>query len=354
MTPSTVIFTTASASTSSQAASCTTAVPGRYGNVPADACNSFYNYNPQFAPAVATAVIYGLLTTVHLILAIAFKTRYAWVVIMAGIWETTAFILHALGVHDQQNAAFADGWDILFLLAPLWINAFAYMSLARTVYCYQPDHKVWRVPAVGMSKYFVWADVVTFIVQAVGGIMATPTASPSIVQDGINIYMAGLGCQEFCLLVFLSLMIVFHRDCLARERDGALTKTPGFLHGWRGMLYTLYLVLGLISFRLFYRIAEFAGGVTPSNPVPFHEAFSYAMDALPMAICLLVLAIRHPGHLLTGPNANLPRRSRKEKKAAKAAKKQSKAQARAERKLGLGSGRAHVELQQIQSGEPPV
>jgi hypothetical protein len=53
--------------------SCSTAIPGKYGYVPEDACNSYYNYNPQYPPAIAVAVIFGILTTVHVILAIRFK-----------------------------------------------------------------------------------------------------------------------------------------------------------------------------------------------------------------------------------------------------------------------------------------
>ncbi|CAK7235066.1 hypothetical protein SBRCBS47491_009163 [Sporothrix bragantina] len=335
---------TAPSATASSTASCVTAVPGKYGNVPIDACNSQYNFNPTFAPAVAFSVIYALLTVVHVAQAFIYKKRYTWVIIMAALWETIAFVLHALGAHDQQNSGYATGWTLLFLLAPLWINGFVYMTFARTVYCYKPDHKVWKIAAVGMSKYFVWADVVTFIIQAVGGVMVVPGASANVIKIGIDVYMAGLGLQEFFILIFLSLMIVFNRDCLALERDGFMTRQNGFLHGWRGMLYTLYLVLGLISFRLFYRIAEFGGGVKPSNPVPFHEAYGYAMDALPMAICLLLLAVMHPGRLLTGPDADLPHMSRKEKKAAKQAKKQEKAQLKAQRNQ-LATGKSHVEME---------
>lgn len=354
---STVASSSPSSTSSSSAASCTTAVPGKYGYVPEDACNALYNFNPAFAPAVAVAVLFGLLTLTHIVQAFAYKKRYTWVIIMAGIWETVAFVLHALGAHDQQNSGYATAYTILFLLAPLWINGFVYMTFARTVYCYEPDHKVWKVKAVGMSKYFVWADVATFLVQAVGGIMATPTASPSVVKTGIDIYMAGLGCQEFFILIFIGLMVVFHRDCLRLEREGFMERNTSILRGWRGMLYTLYVILFLISFRLFYRIAEFGGGVTPSNPIPFHEIYGYMLDALPMGTCLLILALMHPGRLLRGPNSDLPHVPRKERKAAKKAAKQAKKEDKAQRKADkkqLGTGKGHIEMQQMLSDSETV
>lgn len=76
--------------------------------------------------------------------------------------------------------------------------------------------------------------------------------------------------------------------------------------------------------RIFYRIAEYGGGITPSNPIPFHEAYSYALDAFPMMVCLLALAIIHPGRTLVGPDSNLPRKTRAQKKAEKAEKKAEK------------------------------
>lgn len=52
---------------------CTTAVPDQYGHVPFDSCNSNYSYDPSFTAELAVAVIFGILTLIHLVLAILFK-----------------------------------------------------------------------------------------------------------------------------------------------------------------------------------------------------------------------------------------------------------------------------------------
>lgn len=243
-------------------ASCTTAIPDKYGHVPITACNAYYNFNPSFSAALAVAVLFALLTLAHLALAILTKKRYAWVLLMGATWETLAFILGALGAHHQQNLGFALAHQLLFLLAPLWINAFVYMTFARTVYFFLPDGKVGGVfRAVGMSKWFVGADVVTFIVQAVGGVMVSPDASASVVQTGIHVYMGGLGLQEAFIVGFLVLMVLFHRKVIALERqdawDGQLQSSDTDAcsaelavpkkRNWRGLLYALYAVLAFIS-----------------------------------------------------------------------------------------------------------
>lgn len=72
-TSSTVSLSPSTTSTSASTPSCTTAIPGKYGSVPITACNSYYNAPPQFAAAVALAVLFGLLTVAHIAEAILFR-----------------------------------------------------------------------------------------------------------------------------------------------------------------------------------------------------------------------------------------------------------------------------------------
>ncbi|OTA07160.1 hypothetical protein A9Z42_0080090 [Trichoderma parareesei] len=250
---------------------------------------------------------------------------------MAATWETTAFVFHAIGAHNQQTEAYAIVWQILFLLAPLWLNAFVYMTFARMVHFYMPDRKVSFVKASHVSKLFVWADILSFIVQAAGGVMVTPSASASTQRLGMHIYEGGIGLQELFILCFLGLMIAFHVRVrkLGRPEEDALgadvgehlqemKKTRGAL--W--LLYALYAVLAFITMRIIFRLVEFTGGDDPStNPVPYHEYYFYALDAFPMLAALLILAVVHPGRFITGPNSSLRDATREEKKIKKAEKK---------------------------------
>jgi hypothetical protein len=159
---------------------------------------------------------------------------------MGALWETLAFILHSLGAKDQQNLGYAMGWQLLFLLAPLWINAFVYMTFARMVLYWHPEGKVAGLRAAVIAKWFVIADVLSFIVQGVGGLMASPDAGADVVRIGLNIYLAGLGVQEFFILVFLGFMVAFQRQCgQARSFDGK--------PNWKPLQYGLYVVLVCIT-----------------------------------------------------------------------------------------------------------
>ncbi|KAK8117786.1 uncharacterized protein PG998_006067 [Apiospora kogelbergensis] len=282
---------------------CVKAVPGPNGHVP-----------PRHATRTTTSIPNSNrpLLFAHCSVSLLWSISFSWVLIMGGVWETVSFAIHALGSRDQQNQAYASVAQILFLLAPLWINAFVYMSFTRAAwyYHYPPEspRRLLGIPITAMTKIFVWADVLAFLVQAVGGSMASPGASGDIIQKGLTVYLVGMGVQQFFIAIFCIFMIRFN----IRQRQGYGYAGKG---DWRPLIYALYATLVCITIRIIYRIAEFAGGITPSNPIPFHEEYSYALDVFPMMVALLILAIWHPGRFLTGRDSEIPKVSRKQKKA---------------------------------------
>jgi hypothetical protein len=176
---------------------------------------------------------------------------------MGALWETIAFAIHSLGSRDQQQIAYATVWSVLFLLAPLWVNAFAYMTFARMVLYWHPEGKIAGFRAKAIAKWFVLADIICFIVQGAGGIMASPTSSDQIIKVGLNIYLSGMGAQQFFILVFLGLMYAFQKRCSQVEgssfgRDGK--------RSWRPLLYSQYAVLVCISVSLILLWLRLLGG----------------------------------------------------------------------------------------------
>ncbi|KAF2830650.1 hypothetical protein CC86DRAFT_391517 [Ophiobolus disseminans] len=325
MTAPTPTFRSLTSSTATSTPSCTSAIPDHNGYVPVEACNAQWAYNPSFAAAIALSVVFGLLTLAHLTLAIAFRKGFCWVIIMAATWETAAFIIRAMGSHAQQNQAYATASQILFLLAPLWINAFVYMTAGRLIYTFHPEKRVWRFKAISLGKWFVWLDIFSFAVQATGGMMLSPDNDAKTNDLGKKIYMSGVGVQEFFILVFLALIVKFHLDALRLERQGLLRTTTGKL--WKWLTYALYAVLALITMRIVFRLAEFSGGMDPEkNKLPFKESYALGLDAFPMVLAVFILAVVHPGLVLRGEESEFPSRKvrKAEKKEVKRAKKEQR------------------------------
>jgi hypothetical protein len=295
---------------------CTTAIPGSYGYVPPSSCDALYLYSPSFTAAVAFAVLFGLLTIVHIFLAILHQKNFCWVIIMGAVWELASFILRTLGTRDQQNEAYATASTLLFLLAPLWINAFVYMTAGRLVYFLHPKKRLWGIEAMKMGRWFVWLDILSFIVQAADGLMMNQENGAKVIEIGKKVYMSGVGVQQLFILIFLGMIVKFHVDVLGLERDGQLCDANGSrrrVARWKWLTHTLYAVLGLITICIVFRLVEFSAGIDESaNVLIGTEGYALGLDAVPMTLALLLLATVHPGIVLKGPNSGFL--SRKEKR----------------------------------------
>ncbi|OCK73134.1 hypothetical protein K432DRAFT_254932, partial [Lepidopterella palustris CBS 459.81] len=314
--------------TATSSSYCTTAVPGKYGYVPEDACNAQWNYYPSFAAAVAFAVLFGFVLVGHVVEAFVFRKAYCWVLIMGASWEFASFITRALGAHNQQSQALVTVSQLLLLLSPLWINAFVYMTVGRLIHFFHPTQRIWRIRGSSVAKYFVWADIISFLVQGTGGSMLSPGNSSSTIKLGLDVYMGGVGLQEGFILVFVGLIFKFQREMIEVERKGEIRVGR---ERWRGLVWVLYAVLALISMRIIYRLIEYSRGLNTNNPLPFHEAYMYVLDVMPMFTALIILNVWHPGRVLVGPDSSFPKLTRKEKKALKAEKKAIKAEKKAQK-----------------------
>jgi len=140
---------------------------------------------------------------------------------MATAWECLAFVFRTVGAHDQQQLGWVIAGTLLLLLAPLWINAFVYMTVARLVHYLLPAKKVWGIKATWLTRFFVGLDIVSFLVQAVGGSMLSNNDPDSYqtVRTGQQLYMAGIGVQLAFVVIFSAMTVgVF----LAVRREGRL------------------------------------------------------------------------------------------------------------------------------------
>ncbi|KAL4924146.1 RTA1 domain-containing protein [Aspergillus undulatus] len=293
-----------------------TIAPDANGYVPPSECNALYSYYPSFGAAVALSTLFGILIITHFVQAVFHKTGFTWVIIMSAIWECVGFVTRTLSTRHQQNEAYATVSQILILLAPLWVNAFDYMVLARMIHFFMPESRISIIKPAHLTTIFVLLDIGSFIVQAVGGLMAGPGVDPTTMKTGIHIYMIGMGVQEFFILCFLLIAIVFHNRILHLEKQGALEVGEGKTQ-WRGLLYALYTSLAFITIRIIYRLVEFSSGTDISNPLVSHEWFMYVFDAVPMLFAIGVWNGWHPGAVLKGPDAKMPPSPRKDKKKAR-------------------------------------
>lgn len=149
------------------------------------------------------------------------------------------------------------------------------MVFARMVNFYSPTRRVWIFSPSILALAFVTLDIVSFVIQLVGGGMAGPGSSAESQKKGLNIYMGGIGMQEGFIILFLGLVMKFHYDQLQAEKDGRLREDK--ITGWRWLIWALYGCLLAITIRIVYRLVEFSAGLGNSNPLPSNEPLLYVL-----------------------------------------------------------------------------
>jgi hypothetical protein len=233
---------------------------------------------------------------------------------------------------------------------------------ARLANLLLPDCRL-VLPARKLALAFVARDIVAFVVQAVGGVMAGPRADPATAKVGLRVYTGGVSGQLVCIAVFAGLLACMCVRLAVLEQETGVTVALGpvdrapdspasdaSLHTvpytaavplatarnprtkpWRPVVAALFAALFLITFRIAFRIAEFARGIEPAtNPLPFHEVYSYVFDAPPMMAALAVLALVHPAWVLRGAGSEFP--GRKERKEERRVREEEKMRVKEERK----------------------
>ena len=115
--------------------------------------------------------------------------------------------------------------------------------------------------------------------------------------------MGGVGFQQLCIFLFLGLAVRLHQKLM--KQSPSPDRARGLL-----LLYVQYVVVGLITIRIIFRLIEYSNGLKSS--IPRHEVYQYIFDSTLMLIALVILNVFHPGRLMAGRESDLP--SRKERK----------------------------------------
>ena len=131
----------------------------KYGISALDDPQNSFNYCPSLPASVLFAVLFGLTTAAHVFQAYHYRKTFCWVFIMGALWETLAFIIRSVTIQNPTNNSLYNAQFVLVLLAPLWINAFDYMVLARLVHMFMPDKQLARLRGRMLGVWFVLLDI---------------------------------------------------------------------------------------------------------------------------------------------------------------------------------------------------
>lgn len=331
--------------------------------------NQAFEYCPSLGAAITLSVCFGLITIIHIFLAAKHRKPFCWVLIMGAIWETSGYAIRSFNITRQADPNIYTAQFLLILLAPLWINAFIYMTLGRMIHFFLPagGDRIFGVRARRVTKMFVWFDITAFLVQLAGGLMSSGTDIKTT-KLGLKIYTSGVGLQLAFIAIFCGIAIQFqqvlkrqdvaqsrhlalqalepHQNNYHRTPEGPETRYDGRTFTTaKPLLITIWLALSLIILRNVYRLIEYAMGGVNGNTITRHEWWMYVFDAVPMLAAMVVLTAYHPGRILQGERSDFSaedKLKKQQKKAGRLEKKAEKQMRKEAKKAGKAGGKGYL------------
>ncbi|SCV06156.1 LANO_0H23332g1_1 [Lachancea nothofagi CBS 11611] len=297
-----------------------------------DAYSMYGGMTPNLAFNSAMAAIFGVLFILQL--AAGVYTRQWWILVSflcACALEVAGYIGRALGHNDTTNIDTFLLQFICLTIAPVFTMAGIYYQLGKLVEIYGHRFALLKNPML-YSWIFMACDVISLIVQAVGGGMSGSAAADNTdTATGDHIFVAGLAFQVASMSVFLVLWfhLLYQIFVVSRmEHTGASKPSwslvhvsqqdidykyrPKFeflrIHPKRWVFnyfgYALTAAVLLVYVRCIYRVVELAEGW--HGDLITHEVYFIILDALMMSMATTLMTVFYPGFAFKGRTVKIP------------------------------------------------
>ncbi|KAJ6449513.1 RTA1 like protein-domain-containing protein [Mycena vitilis] len=260
---------------------------------------------PAVAPALVGLVLYAFSGIVHFIQFFRMGKPFMLPLAIGMITMAIGFVVRILVHSSPTSMGLNIVTTLLILLSPCLYLAQDYMILGRLAVLFGPEvsKKAMLIAPTRIATIFVWSDVVTFLIQAIGGAMST-SSTVATIDLGNTIVIAGLGVQLASFGLFTTLVISFGLrvrnhfpkvwNATGNQGFAAFSRSP--VADWHLLYYTLCLSCVSILIRSIFRMAEFIQG--HKGYISTHEAFFYCFDALPLWIAMTLYCAVWPPRFL--------------------------------------------------------
>ncbi|CAG7978860.1 unnamed protein product [Penicillium salamii] len=264
---------------------------------------ALYRYTPSIPAAVIFAVLFILISALHLIRLIKHRSYFFIPFLVGFLLECAGYIARIFSHFDTEALGPYIVQTMLILVAPPLFAASIYMTLGRIIVKLDAE-EMSLVPVRFLTKIFVVGDVISFLLQCGGGgYMAAGTLSA--MDIGANIVIGGLAIQLLFFGFFVVVSAIFHWRVKKRSEYSNLSgasrtttsRNPKTKMTWESIMWALYIACLLILVRSIFRVVEFVEG--NDGFIMRREYLLYIFDACLMVLTGVVLGICHPGSILT-------------------------------------------------------
>ncbi|KAF3406985.1 hypothetical protein DPV78_000640 [Talaromyces pinophilus] len=254
---------------------------------------SLYDYDPSVSAAIIFAVLYSIVGVTTTYQYIALRCWFWIFMVIASLMETVGYIVRILSAKDPTSTLLYAVSFLPIFLAPAVIAASCYMAMGRIVLHVTPMNNrsvksLW-VPPRWMTPIFVTGDLISFMIQVIGGLKSVSGTS-SDKQSAFDIMKIGLAVQLVCFGLFLIISFRFH--FVSKSFKGYWPDTR-----WPKFLWILNISACLVFVRSVYRMIEFCSGY--DGYLATHEWNFYVFESLIILPIFLLFNIWHPARYIS-------------------------------------------------------
>ncbi|KAK1963170.1 parasitic phase-specific protein PSP-1 [Colletotrichum sublineola] len=251
---------------------------------------SILRYQPSIPASGTFIAFFALALIIHAVQGIRWKTWGFTASIICGCVLEIIGYVGRLIIHD--NPFDFQGFLIQIIcitVAPVFFSAAIYVLLSQTINFL--DRSISRFSPRLFYWIFIPLDIVSLVLQALGGALSSVSTTEEAVDRGVDISLAGLVLQVVALLAFCGLfadyMITYTRSKTRPPMSQRLKLYLSFLS-----LSTLFILL-----RCIYRVVELHEGYF--SHWFRDQALFIALESAVMVLAVFSLSIGHPGLLFT-------------------------------------------------------
>ncbi|KAH6894455.1 RTA1 like protein-domain-containing protein [Thelonectria olida] len=174
---------------------------------------------------------------------------------------------------------------ICITVAPVFFCSAIYVLLSQVIN--YVDASISRIKPQAFYWFFIPCDVVSLVLQAVGGALSCVGSTKHDVEIGENISLAGLIFQVITLVIFISLFADYVWRAKKSSSEYRLDKTMLIF------LSFLFFSTFFILVRCAYRIVELQEGYF--SAIFRDEPLFIALESCIMCVAVVLLNLGHPG-----------------------------------------------------------
>ncbi|OJD31751.1 rta-like protein [Diplodia corticola] len=270
--------------------------------MPASTTDHYYDhYKPSLPAGAIFTALFAISTVLHAWQLIRTRTWYFTPFVIGGTFEVIGYVSRVVASVQYPNSAKLPYilQAVLLLLAPALFAASIYMVLGRIIRV--TGGEAYSLVRVNwLTKIFVFGDILSFLIQGVGGGMLASADTAKQRDHGQLFITIGLIVQIIFFGLFILTTIHYNWRLSKAPTDASRTTAVS----WQMYLIVLYVSNGLIMIRSIFRLVEYVQG--EDGELLSKEVYLYIFDAVLMFLSMATFNWKHPSSLIPGKKKDQP------------------------------------------------